>query len=372
MIKESPLVKDNMFLPAFGSRPHPLIGREILVDQFLDGLTRPPGHPLRASFYLGQRGMGKTALLLELAAQANERDYVVARVTANERMLVEIIQTIQADGEGYIPKKKKGIKGISAGALGFSFGLTFTDDTERKYGFRIKLSMLADALAEQGKGILILVDEVQASGEYMRELATTFQHLIGEEKNVVIAMAGLPHAISAVLNDEVLTFLNRANRVWLDFIPLPVIRLYYSKCFSRLDKDIEPSSLEKAVRATRGYPYLLQLVGYYILEYTDEAKEISAAIVDEAIETSRQALIENVHKTCLKPLSEKDLAFLEAMAKEGDESRMADIAKRLNASNSFAQQYRKRLIETGVVTSEKRGWLKFTIPYLGDYLRNSL
>jgi uncharacterized membrane protein len=175
-----------------------------------------------------------------------------------------------------------------------------------------------------------------------------------------------------VLSDEVLTFLNRANRVWLDLIPLAVIQLYYAKCFSQLGKNIEPSSLEKAVSATRGYPYLLQLVGYYILEYTDEAKVISEAIVDGAIETSRQALIENVHKTCLKPLSEKDVAFLEAMAKGGNECRVADVAKRLKASNSFVQQYRKRLIETGVVVSEKRGWLTFTIPYLGDYLRNSL
>jgi hypothetical protein len=148
--------------------------------------------------------------------------------------------------------------------------------------------------------------------------------------------------------------------------------MYYAKCFSQLGKDIESSSLEKAVKATRGYPYLLQLVGYYTLEYTDEAKVISDIVVDEALETSRQALIENVHKTCLKPLSEKDIVFLEAMAKEGDECRVADVAKRLKASNSFVQQYRKRLIETGVVVSEKRGWLKFTIPYLGDYLRDSL
>jgi hypothetical protein len=34
-------------------------------------------------------------------------------------------------------------------------------------------------------------------------LISAYQHLVGEGKNVIIAMAGLPHAISDILNDEV-------------------------------------------------------------------------------------------------------------------------------------------------------------------------
>ena len=36
----------------------------------------------------------------------------------------------------------------------------------------------------------------------MRVLTTAYQHLVGEGRNVAIAMAGLPHAVSSVLNDE--------------------------------------------------------------------------------------------------------------------------------------------------------------------------
>jgi hypothetical protein len=123
-----------MFLPAFGNRPHPLVGREEIISQFTDGLKRPPGHPLRANFYMGQRGMGKTALLLEFAARAEDLGFVAARVTASERMTDEIIQTIQVNGEKHTVAGRR-IKGVSAGALGFSFGLTFSDETEKNMVF---------------------------------------------------------------------------------------------------------------------------------------------------------------------------------------------------------------------------------------------
>jgi hypothetical protein len=364
-------MEKNMFLPAFGNRPHPLVGREEIISQFTDGLKRPPGHPLRVNFYMGQRGMGKTALLLEFAARAEDFGFVAARVTASERMTDEIIQTIQVNGEKHTVAGTH-IKGVNAGALGFSFGLTFSDETEKKYGFRIKLSLLADELAKQRKGILILVDEVRGSGEAMRELATTYQHLIGEDKNIAIAMAGLPGAVSNVLNDKVLTFLNRANKAPLGTIALPAVSLHYADCLKDAGKSIEPDLLERAVQATRGYPYLLQLIGYYIMEYANGKAKISDEIVTQAIRTGTYALAENVHDTCLKPLSETDIAFLTAMAKDGDKSTLSQVMKQLGISNSYAQQYRQRLLEAGVITSERRGQLAFAVPYLSEYLREEL
>jgi DNA-binding MarR family transcriptional regulator len=279
---------------------------------------------------------------------------------------------VQIQGEEFVRKEKPRVKSLSAGAFGFSFGLTFTDETDRKYGFRAKLSLLADALAKHDKGILILVDEVQASGIEMRELATTYQHLIGEQKNIAIAMAGLPIAVSSVLNDKMLTFLHRANKVKLGPIALSAIQHYYMNCFARVGKSIDGDLLEKAVSATRGYPYLLQLAGYYILEYAGDANKIEAEVVDAAIRTAKHALIENVHRPSLMTLSDRDIDFLSAMAKDSGDSQISDIAKRLGVDSSYAQQYRKRLIEAGVIASGRRGRIEFTVPYLGEYLRKEL
>jgi hypothetical protein len=106
------------FTPAFGSRPLSNIKRRNLVSQFGDGLQGASGDPLRTVLYVGQRGMGKTALLLDLAAIAKENDYIVARVTAGENMLEEIIQTIQLSGEHYLNDNHQKVKSVSAGAGG--------------------------------------------------------------------------------------------------------------------------------------------------------------------------------------------------------------------------------------------------------------
>ena len=74
-------------------------------------------------------------------------------------------------------------------------------------------------------GLLITVDEVHKHArEDMRDLATTFQHLVREDRNVALAMAGLPSAVSDLLNDDVLTFLRRATKEVLADVPLDDVR----------------------------------------------------------------------------------------------------------------------------------------------------
>ena len=360
--------KKNVFLPAFGNKPETIVGRRAVTASFVDGLSCPIGHKQRTSILIGQRGAGKTALLLEFAELAEKRGFVPARVTANDDMLEEIIQTIQVGGAKYV-RSPKGVKGFSAGALGFSFGLTFTDETETKYGFRIKLGMLCDELEKHGKGVLILVDEVQPNTEQMRSLAATYQHLIGDGKNIAIAMAGLPSSISGVLNDKILTFLNRAQKIYLEPLPYGDVSVAYATEFSKQGKSIDPGSLDRAVNATRGYPYLYQLIGYYILGYTGDKHVITTAIVEQAVETSKREMIESVFLTVLSSLSGKDIEFLKVMSEDRDASRISEIAARLKVDFPYAQKYRTRLIQAGVIAPTGRGVLAFDIPYLGEYLR---
>ena len=191
------------FLPAFGNRPSHIIGRDSITNSFIEAITLPVGHRNRATILIGQRGTGKTTLLLEFAELAQKNQFIPARVTANDDMLAEIIQTIQVNGSSFTTSPKNKVKGFSAGVLGFSFGLTFTDETEAKYGFRVKLELLCNELEKHKKGIAILVDEVQSNTPQIRSLATTYQYLVGENKNIVVVMAGLPTSISTVLNDDI-------------------------------------------------------------------------------------------------------------------------------------------------------------------------
>jgi hypothetical protein len=182
-------------------------------------------------------------------------------------------------------------------------------------------------------------------------------------------MAGLPGSISNVLNDSILTFLNRAHKIYLGPLPLGEISLYYAEVFVKSGKTIDSQALTAAVKATRGYPYLLQLMGYYLLGYSKDSNSISMLEVERALASSRQEMIDSVFNTILKPLSAKDKEFLNALSKDGATSRMSDIARRMKISRSYAQKYRRRLIAAGVISASSRGEVSLTIPYLEEYLR---
>ena len=356
-----------VFQPTFGNRPEQYIGRDGVIEMFMEGLREPVGSRNRCTLFLGQRGMGKTALLLELSDRATKAGYVVARVTAHEGMPKAIIEQFQLNGSEFFKDEKRKITGVNAGAFGFTLGLTFSEAAERQLGFRSKMSMLCDRLEEKGKGALILIDEVRTSAA-MREVAAAYQELVGDKKNIAIAMAGLPQAVSSVLNDSVLTFLNRANKVELGLISTNLIKAYYDQVFRGMGIKASDDILDRAALATRGFPYLMQLIGYYVIRYTEEHGTIDSVIMDKAEKASMSDLEDNVFKPILLPLSDNDKLFLKAMAQQGNTISTAKLQEALGDKGPAIQPYRKRLIDAGVIEAPRRGELVFAVPYLADYL----
>lgn len=361
---------NNIFHPSFGSRPERFVGRDGVISRFLKGLKREPGHRDRATLILGQRGMGKTALLLQLAEEAKKEGFVSARVTSGEDMLEEIIETIQITGSEFVDPKRNKVRDFSAGAFGFSFGLTFSEEVRDNYGFRTKLSLLCDKLAENDRKVLLLIDEVQANSDVMRTLTSTYQHLAGEGKDIAIVMAGLPGAVSSVLNDKVLTFLNRARKEYLGPLAPRDVMTYYADALAREKRNISTDKLKQAAQATEGFPYLLQLIGYYIIEFTAPGDDVTDEVLEKAIATANMELEADVFAPSLSSLSRRDLEILQAIAVIGDTNvSVQEVIKNLGISNSYFQQYRARLIKAGVLDTPRDGEVEISVPYLGRYLR---
>lgn len=360
-----------VFSPSFGNRPSYLVGREPIIQEFLNGLAEGPGNRDRALVLLGQRGSGKTVLLWELADRAAELGFAVATPTvATEGMLERIVEKIQDDGERYI-KRKHGIHltGGNIGAFGFSAGLEFDRETQETKSFEYKLTQLARKLTAQQHGILILVDELQANSPEIRQLVTAYQELVGERLNIAMVLAGLPGAVSATLNDHVLTFLNRARKIALGPLELRDVDAFYSRAFDELGIRISPELRLRAAEATKGSPYLLQLIGYNVANRTPRASEVNQSILHDAIHLSEIDFENDVCKTTINALSEKDVEFLDAMAPDTGASRMSDIAERMGVTPDYAQKYRRRLIDAGVIGQERRGYVEFAVPYLKEFLR---
>lgn len=257
--------------------------------------------------------------------------------------------------------------------FGFSAGLEFTRDVQETKSFQFKLTQLARKLTEQGHGILILIDELQANSPEIRQLVTAYQELVGEGLNVALVMAGLPGAVSATLNDRVLTFLNRARKVTLEPLSVGDVDAYYQRAFEELDLDIPGNLRLDAARATQGSPYMLQLIGYNIANRCQAGEHVTPEQVDGAIEASKADFENDVCETTLAALSDQDVAFLAAMTDDEDAvSRISDVAKRMSVTPDYAQKYRRRLIDAGVIEQARRGYVRFAVPYMADYLRSLL
>ena len=243
------MIRDTMFAPSFGNRPAYLVGRDALVERFVEGLSAEPGSRDRAVVMLGHRGYGKTVLLWELADRAAAMGYVVAHPTiVSSGMLDRIVEKVQQDGSRHLGSKSVRLANASIGAFGFSAGLEFTREVQEGKSSQFKLTQLARKLTAESHGMLILIDELQANSEEIRQLVSLYQELVGERLNVALVMAGLPGAVSATLNDKVLTFLNRARKVNLPPLALGDVDAYYARAFAELGVSVSDGERKRIVK----------------------------------------------------------------------------------------------------------------------------
>jgi hypothetical protein len=225
-------------------------------------------------------------------------------------------------------------------------------------------------LTDRGLDTLILVDELQANSPEIRSLVGTYQELVDEGLNVAIVLAGLPARVSNVPNDRVLTFLNRARKINLGPIAIGEVDAFFRQAFRSAGVSVSSDIRYAAAKASKGSPYLMQLIGHYLCLYAEDAP-VDKSVLHEALKSSRDQFQNDVCSTTLAALSQVDISFLRVMAELGGSCRTIEIASRIGVTPDYAQQYRKRLIDAGVIVSPARGLLRIDVPYLAEYLIQS-
>ncbi len=361
---------DEIFVPSFGNRPQNLVGREDIISKFNDSLNSVPGSRERAMLLLGQRGTGKTVLLLEFAEIAKKKGIITASPTiVSNEMTDRIIEKLLLSANSVIGKKKKKVSGGSVSVLGFGAGLQLQDDSKNDKSFAQKLSEICNEANEKKHPVLILVDETQANNNELKKLIVAYQELVGSGVDVYIVLAGLPETISSVLNDHVLTFLNRATKIELPPLKKNDISAYYRNAFDKLKIEISEEDIENAALETSGSPYLMQLIGHYITVNADEDCRISKERIEKAIDSAKEDYKNDICRTAIASLSEKDYEFLVAMSEDEGDSSINDIATRLGKNSSYAQTYKRRLTHSGIIVKSERGRYRIAVPQLKEYLK---
>lgn len=365
--------KMNPFKPTAGGEPPLLIGRERVVRDFDKGLDNGVGAPGRIMLITGARGTGKTVMLTVLGDKARAHKWDVIEETASDGLCERLVSELCSKDS--LIDKLTFAPSITIAGASVSLGEAELSPKRMPETLRKAMSARLDALEKRDAGLMISIDETQAASRAdLIAIATAIQHQIREKRNVSIVFAGLPQMISDLFDDEVITFLRRARTNVLANVPIDEVKESFAQTFEDSGMSLDTSLVEKAAVATAGYPYMIQLVGYYIWDAAD-ARESTVISKDDVNEGIREARVDLDNAVCvpeLHGLSKNDKAYLEAMAVSDGPSGTSEVAKRMGRSAKYAATYRKRLLDAYVIRQTDRGEVDFAVPFLREYLRGHM
>lgn len=357
----------NPFTPSFGKIPAILAGRQPLINDLEQALLSSGGDPNLCSLLSGPRGVGKTVLLSYLANQAGSWGWIAANVTARPGMLEDVIERAAEAADEFVERDRKAR--MTSFAVGSLFGATWEYRDPSSGNWRTRINKLLDALAEHDIGLLITIDEIDPKLDELADFSATYQHFVREDRKVALFMAGLPANVSALLSDRTVSFLRRAAQHQIGRIDDHDVRDALRETIRSSGKEVDEQALDTLVKATDGFAYMMQLVGFRTWAAAEAEPVIRRRHAERGRELATQDFLNGVVKKTCQELSDGDIAFLEAMLPDGDKpSKISDVAERMGKTPGYARVYRTRLVEQGIISVPSRGRVAFDMPLLRDYL----
>lgn len=335
---------ENPFTLTFGQKPLEYIPRidqtTAIIDTF--NADRPTNHVFMIA---GVRGSGKTVMLSEISTYYDKKDnWLVLRISADSDLIEGALSELTRTS---IMKNIDFDIGVSV----FGTGGNFHKGVSQLKG-DAALRNAIEKVAKQNKRILFVIDEI-VNNKYVKLFASYFQIYLTQDYPVYLIMAGLYDNISDLQNNQTLTFLYRAQKIFLEPLSLSAMAIRYQKVLN-----IPKPEALKMARLTNGYSFAFQILGY--LKW---GKDI--AIVD-LLDKFDDLLASYVYEKVWDELSEKDQKIVYEICQ--GITKVSDLRERLQMSSQLLNVYRKRLMERGVVNGSVRGLLTLALPRFDVYV----
>lgn len=366
----SPSARYSPFRPGFGATPPALVGRQSHINAFARSLDGPPGSPGRAAFVTGQRGVGKTVMLNVFEDIAESRQWLHVREQASpgfaDRLAHARIPEVLEAHDAHDNVKSRI---VGANVLGVGVTARSESTSTLRPDFRSHLMKTLDLLNEHGTGLLIALDEVHRTNlDEFRAITDAVAYAFSQDSPLAIVVAGLPSSINDIVNDEVSTFLRRADRIALGDLTPDQAAVGLAEPIAQAGKQITDKALTAAVDLAEGYPYLVQVVGNLSWIASGDEAVITTDHVSSAIAETKSVLDQQIHVPTIAALSDGQRGYLDAMSLDAGASRTRDLADRLNVSKQAGNRLREQLINLGIIEAPIRGQVDFAIPYMRDHL----
>lgn len=370
--------------------PPELAGRERERDVFRVLMERLASGKAEQSLALwGLRGVGKTVLLNDLGLSAETAGwgsgYVELGGRGPLRPAIATVAAQAAQGLARRPQLADRVKaalrviksfGITAMPDGFTFTLNVDAQPGRADTGQLDLDIyevlfeLAQTAREAETGVVLFFDEMQfAERDELAGLLAAI-HRIGQRGlPLAVVCAGLPQ-----LSAKLVEASSYAERL---FAYIEVDRLTPEAAAAALVRPAEregvrfdDEALEFILQRTARYPFFLQTYGKFVW-LTASASPVTLADAKAADVAAGEQLDMGFHRARFNRATPAERRYLAALAELGDGRQLTnDVASKLGATHKQTAVARQRLIDVkGLIYSPERGYVDFTAPLFGDYVR---
>jgi hypothetical protein len=381
----------NPYTPNAGAAPEMIVGRDDQLDAFRMLLSRlERGRTEQSMIITGLRGVGKTVLLGRFMDIASAAHWEVVEIEASKhddaRFRQAMFSQLKAALLRLSPRARWTERGrraaevLSAFAVSVdqqgAFSVSWDIPPAEGLGDHGDLSMdltdvfvaLGEAAAEQGRGVALLIDEVQFLGRSQLEALIQAVHKTVQRKlPITFVGAGLPQI--AELAGDAKSYAERlftfprigsltgddARRALIE--PALVEGVVY-------DED----AVDLAIEITQGYPYFIQELGYQVWSVAtdDRVRRDDVELARDAYEAKLDGSFFRVRLDRATPLQ---TSYMRAMAELGAEPQKAsDVARVMGRESTQVGPTRAELIDMGLLYTPEHGYAAFTVPAFDRFM----
>ncbi len=351
------------------------------------------GRAEKSLLLTGLRGVGKTVLLNELERLAKPAGYECVHLEASEDqalgpLLAPAIRGVLYDLDrvaGASAKVKRGLAvlGSFLSMLRVSYeGATLGLDINPERGtadsgdLSVDLPQLfvavAEAAADRGRAIAILIDEIQYfKAAELGALIMAMHRVQQRQLPLVMIGAGLP--ILPGLAGESKSY---AERLFsfpdIGALSREEAERALQEPVRKQGVEFQTAAIDELYRITVGYPYFLQEWGYQCWN-SALSTPITLELVMRASPAVVQRLDQNFFRVRFDRLTAGQKKFLRAMAELGSGPyRTGDIADTLGVKVNSLGPRRAQLIRNGMIYSPAHGEMAFTVPLFENFMKRAI
>ena len=382
----------NPFVPGAGLQPPELAGRDrLLTDVSIDIDRVLAGRPAKGLMLLGLRGVGKTVLLNRLRALADDKGFRTVRIEAPEGsslpelLTPELRRTIYAldlrqaaslhlrRAASVLTNFAKAFK-VAAGDLEFSVDLApgEGDTGILELDLPRLLVAMAEAAADRHTAVGLFIDEVQYLSSVELAAVIVACHEIAQRNLPLLFIgAGLPQI--AALAGKAKSYAERLFD-YPEIGPLESddARSALMKPAEAEGVSFDDDAVAEILAAARNFPYFIQEWGFQVWNAAP-ASPITRDMVRAASPDVVSHLDNNFFRVRFDRLTPLEQKYLRAMAELGPgPCATGRIADTLGVRTTSVATVRQRLINKGMVWSQRHGETSFTVPMFDGFMKRQM